>query len=213
MSKQAESPPDGGRPSSSAPAPPPSWRHWLWAAAVAGALLLWLFLPTVHSSALSLNYTQFLSKVSAHQVKTASIGSDGRTTTGTLSNGTTYTTVIPQQAGSALLGQLQAGKVQITAAPPGPSFWSQVLSWLNILLPFFVLGWLWVRLSRGAGGQLQGVLGVGRSRAKVFDGPAPPSPMWPATRDPRQRSPRRWTSCAVRRATAAPGPRPRAGCS
>ena len=139
---------------------------------MAAALLLWLFLPAVHSSAVSLNYTQFLSKVSAHQVKTASIGSDGRTTAGTLSNGTTYTTVIPQQAGSALLDQLQAAKVQITAAPPGPSFWSQLLSWLIILLPFLVLGWLWVRLSRG-GGQLQGLLGVGRSRAKVFDAERP----------------------------------------
>jgi cell division protease FtsH len=172
MSKQAESPPDGGQPSSSS-SPPPSWRHWLWAAAVAAALLLWLLLPAVHSSAVTLNYTQFLSKVSAHQVKTASIGSDGRTTAGTLSNGTTYTTVIPQQAGSALLDQLQAAKVPITAAPPGPSFWSQLLSWLIILQPFLVLGWLWVRLSGGGGGQLQGPLGVGRSRAKVFDAERP----------------------------------------
>ena len=173
MTKQAESPPDGGRSPSSAPPSPPAWRHWLWPLALLAALLLWLFLPAVHSSQVTLNYTQFLSKVSAHQVKTASIGSDGRTTTGTLANGTTYTTVIPQQAGSPLLGRLEAAKVQITASRPGPSFWSQLLSWLIIVLPFLLLGWLWLRLSRGAGGQLQGVLGVGRSRAKVFDAERP----------------------------------------
>ena len=138
-----------------------------------GALLLWLVLPAVHSSQVTLNYTQFLSKVSAHQVKTASIGSDGHTTKGTLSDDTTYTTVIPQQAGPPLLGRLEAAKVQITASPPGPSFWSQILSWLVILLPILLLGWLWLRLSRGAGGQLQGMLGVGRSRAKVFDAERP----------------------------------------
>src|SRR6202008_959405 len=36
-------------------------------------------------------------------------------------------------------------------------------------VPFILIGWLWIRLSRGAAGQLQGVLGAGRSRAKVFD--------------------------------------------
>ena len=173
MTKAAESPPGGGKPSAPAPPPPPAWRHWLWLVGLLAALLVWLFLPTMHTSQVTLNYTQFLSRVSAHQVKTASIGSDGRTTTGTLSNGTTYTTVIPSQAGSPLLGRLEAAKVQITASPPGPSFGSQVLSWLLVLLPFLVLGWLWIRLSRRAGGQLQGVLGVGRSRAKVFDAERP----------------------------------------
>jgi cell division protease FtsH len=127
----------------------------------------------LHSSQVTLSYTQFLSKVSTYQVKTASIGSDGRTTTGTLSNGTTYTTVIPPQAGPPLLDRLEAANVQITAAPPGPSFVSQLLSWLILLVPFVLLGWLWVRLSRGAGSSLQGVLGVGRSRAKVFDAERP----------------------------------------
>ena len=173
MTKQAESPPGGGQPSRTAPPPPSSRRHWLWLAALLTALLLWVFLPPLHSSQVTLSYTQFLSKVSAHQVKTASIGSDGRTTTGTLSDGTAYTTVIPPQAGSGLLNQMEAAKVEITASPPGPSFWSEVLSWLIILLPFLLFGWLWLRLSRSASGQLQGVLGVGRSRAKVFDAERP----------------------------------------
>jgi cell division protease FtsH len=44
-----------------------------------------------------------------------------------------------------------------------------VLTWLILLLPFVLIGYLWWRLSKGASGRLQGVLGVGRSKAKVFD--------------------------------------------
>jgi cell division protease FtsH len=36
-------------------------------------------------------------------------------------------------------------------------------------LPILIFVWLFRRISRGAGGGLQGALGVGRSRAKIFD--------------------------------------------
>jgi cell division protease FtsH len=135
-------------------------------------LLLWLFLPTLHVSQVDLTYTQFLSHVSSHQVKTVTLGSNGGAT-GTLTDGKTYTTVIPSQAGQQFLNDLQTNNVEITATTPGPSFGSEVLSWLILLVPFILIGWLWIRLSRGAAGQLQGVLGAGRSRAKVFDAERP----------------------------------------
>ncbi|MDR0342224.1 MAG: ATP-dependent zinc metalloprotease FtsH [Nocardiopsaceae bacterium] len=173
MSKQPNSPPPGDRPAPSAPPPPPAWRHWLWPIALLIAVVLWLFLPTLHSSQVNLNYSQFQSKVTTHQVKSATISSDG-TTTGTLTSGKTYSTVIPTQlAGPPELQRLQSAGVQITATPPSPGFGSELLSWLLILLPILLFGWLWIRLSRGAAGQLQGVLGAGRSRAKVFDAERP----------------------------------------
>ena len=49
--------------------------------------------------ATSLSYSQFLSDVSAHQVKTAKIGAVGETSSGTLTNGKSYTVGIPPQAG------------------------------------------------------------------------------------------------------------------
>ncbi len=168
MSKQATPPPPGDKPAPSAPPSPPRWRHWLWPIALIAFLALWLVLPTVHTNQVTLSYSQFLSKVSAQQVKTVTLGSNGEAS-GTLKNGTTYKTVIPAQAGQALLDDLQKENVQITATAPGPSFGSEVLTWILLLSPFLLFGWLWMRLSRGAGGQLQGVLGVGRSRAKVFD--------------------------------------------
>jgi cell division protease FtsH len=172
VSKQATPPPPGDRPAPSAPPSPPRWRHWLWPVALIAFLALWLLLPTLHTNQVTLSYSQFLSKVSAQQIKTVTLGSNGEAS-GTLKNGTTYNTVIPSQAGQALLDDLQNANVEITASAPGPSFGSEVLTWILLLSPFLLIGWLWTRLSRGAGGQLQGVLGVGRSRAKVFDAERP----------------------------------------
>jgi cell division protease FtsH len=173
VTKQANPPPPGDKPGSPAPPPPPTWRHWLLPAALIASLLLWLVLPALHTSQqVTLTYSQFLSDVDAHKVKTVTLETSGEAT-GKLTNDKDYTTVIPPQAGSPLLDKLEANDVTITATPQGTSFGSQVLSWLILLLPLILLGWLWVRMSRGAAGQLQGVLGVGRARAKVFDAERP----------------------------------------
>jgi cell division protease FtsH len=170
MSKQA-TPPPGDKPGpSKAPPPPPAWRHWLLPIGIIVALFLWIYLPAVHQQGQqTLSYSQFLSDVTAHKVKTVTIAQPGGTSTGTLTNNTDYTVVIPPQAGQELLNDLQTGNVQITSSTSSPSFGSELLSWILILAPFLLLFWFWTRLSRGAGGQLQGVLGAGRSRAKVFD--------------------------------------------
>jgi cell division protease FtsH len=134
------------------------------------AFFLWLYLPALHtSSQTTLTYSQFLSDVTKHTVKTVTIAQSGGTSNGTLTNGTNYTVVIPPQASQSLLDELQSNNVQITGSTSSPGFGSELLSWLITLLPFVVLVWLWMRLSRGAAGQMQGILGVGRSRAKVFD--------------------------------------------
>ena len=176
MSKQVTPPPPGDKPSPSAPPPPPAWRHWLWPIGILIALALFYILPASRgTSPVTLNYTQLISKLDAHQVKTISLGQSGQTSTGTLTDGKDFTTIIPAQAGSSLLSQLQSAKVQVTATSTGESFGSEVLSWLIILLPLLLFGYLWFRLSRNAakGGGLQGIMGVGRSRAKVFDAEQP----------------------------------------
>ena len=174
MSKQVTPPPPGDKPSPSAPPPPPAWRHWLWPIAIVITLGLWIALAGVHTNPpVTLNYSQLISKLDAHQIKTISLAQSGQKSTGTLTDGKDFTTVIPSQAGSSLLTQLEAAKVQVTAAPAGASLGSEVLSWAIIILPLLLFGWLWFRLSRNAAGQLQGVMGVGRSRAKVFDAERP----------------------------------------
>jgi cell division protease FtsH len=119
-------------------------------------------------SPVTLNYSKFLSDVTSHKVKSITLETSGAAR-GTLRNGNEYTTAIPTQAGQAFLNELRKDGVQMTAETTGVSFGSDVLSWLILLSPFILFGYIWWRMSKGAGGRLQGALGVGRSKAKVFD--------------------------------------------
>jgi cell division protease FtsH len=171
MSKQAVPPPPGDKPApGNPPPPPPAWRHWLLPAGILVALFLWIFLPAVHTAGqTTLTYSQFLTDVSKHTVKTITIAQPGGTSSGTLTNNTNYTVVIPPQASQELLNTLQSNNVEVTSSTSSPGFGTELLNWIIILAPFIILVWFWRRLSRGAAGQMQGILGVGRSRAKVFD--------------------------------------------
>ena len=170
MSKQATPPPPGDKAKPSAPPPPPTWRNWLWPVMIFVIFALFFLLPT-RSTSTSLTYSQFLSDVTQHQVKTVQLASQsGGTSTGTLTNGKTFTVVIPPQAGQNLLTTLQNDGVQISSAPSGNGFGTTVLIYLiTFALPIVLFVWLFRRISRGAAGGLQGIMGVGRSRAKVFD--------------------------------------------
>jgi cell division protease FtsH len=180
MTKKPVPPPPGDRSVRTAPPPPPGWRLWLWPVALLAALVLYAVLPAVHGpSPVNLDYSQFSSRVAAHQVKdvTFASGASGANTeaSGTLKNGKTYETVIPGGPSTAFSQQLSAAGVKVTAQPPGNSFGAELLSWLVILLPLLLLFWVFRRMARasGATGGLQGVMGVGRSRAKVFDAERP----------------------------------------
>ncbi len=170
MSKQAKPPPPGDKPTGSAPPPPPSWRNWLWPITILAIFVLFFVLPT-RSSSTSLTYSQFLSDVSSHQVQSLQIsGSVGGTSTGTLKNKSTFTVVIPPQAGQDSLTNLTSNIPSVSTAPSGQGFGNEVLIYLIVFgLPILLSIWLFRRISRGAAGGLQGIMGVGRSRAKVFD--------------------------------------------
>ena len=170
MSKQATPPPPGDKPKASAPPPPPTWRNWLWPIMIVVIFGLFYLLPHGTPST-SLTYSQFLSDVNAGQVKTVQLAStSGGTSTGTLKDGKTFTVVVPPQAGQVLLTDLQQHNVEISSAPVGNGFGTEVLIFLLTFgLPIVFFIWLFRRISKGAAGGLQGIMGVGKSRAKVFD--------------------------------------------
>jgi cell division protease FtsH len=183
MSKQQQSnpPPHGDKPQSTAPPPPPAWRHWLWPIALLATIALYLFLPGIHyNQPVSLSYSQFIADANAHKIKTVTFGngSSGSNTpaTGELTDGKSYTTVIPGPPTPQLSQELTADGVKtVSAQAPSSSLGSDLLYWLFLLLPFIFVFWLFRRMSRGAGaaGGIQGILGVGRSGAKVFDAERP----------------------------------------
>ncbi|HEX9042880.1 MAG TPA: ATP-dependent zinc metalloprotease FtsH [Trebonia sp.] len=173
MSKQATPPPPGDKPGPGVPPPPtpPAWRHWVWLVAVIVAVALWYVLIAGRQAGqTTLTYSQFMSDVTAHKVATITTSpTAGGTSAGTLADGTKYSVVFPAQVGQQAIDQLVAAGVKVSGGTASPGFGSALLSWIIILAPFVLFFWFWRRLSRGAMGQMQGVLGVGRSRAKVFD--------------------------------------------
>ena len=179
MSKQPSTPPPGDKPVPTAPPPPPGWRHWLWPLALGLTLLLYFNLPVLHgTSPVTLSYSQFITDANAHQIKTVTFGSgsNGSNTvaTGDLTNGKSYTTVIPGPASTALSAQLTADGVKsVKAEQSGSGIGSEILTWLILLLPLILLFYLFRRMARGSAAGLQGVLGVGRSKAKIFDAEQP----------------------------------------
>jgi cell division protease FtsH len=180
MSKTPLAPPPGDKPVRTAPPPPPAWRHWLWLLALVVALLY--ILPSfVHtSSPLPLTSTQFQNDVAAHKVKTVDIPSPTSadanvTVTGTLTNGKSFTTVTPPiPQGSPLANSLKAANVNVTYESAGSSAGGLLLNILIfVVLPFAVIFYVFRRMARTTGSSLQGVMGIGRSRAKVFDAERP----------------------------------------
>jgi cell division protease FtsH len=180
MSKTPLAPPPGDKPVRTAPPPPPSWRHWLWLAALVIALLY--ILPSfVHRTPeVSLTYSQFQSDVAAHKIKSVSIPSPSSananvTLTGTLTDGKDFSAVTPPiTTGSPLADSLQAAKVTTSYEQPGSSIGGVLLEVLIfVVLPFGFVFYLFRRMARTAGSSLQGVMGVGRSRAKIFDAEQP----------------------------------------
>jgi cell division protease FtsH len=155
--------PTGDKPKGTAPPRPPWWRVWL----IPLGLLFttWLLINAFIGPANQLTYTEFLRAVDQGRVVSVTIQSNGQVY-GTLRGGTPFTTTIPVALGGGqLLDRLQAKGVDIRAVAPGTSLLSVVLSFA----PFVFFAWLWLRMGRQAGSQLGGILGAGRSRAKVFD--------------------------------------------
>jgi cell division protease FtsH len=157
------------RPTAPPPPKPPRWRHWLLIAGVAVTLAL-LLIPGSGSGTktTSLTFTQFSKDVTANLVRSAHITSSGAVS-GVLTSGAHYSTTIPTALGdTSLTAQLQAHGVDISAsaASSGVGVGTIVIDLLPLLL--FVGFFIWI--SRRASKQMgKGMLGIGGSKAKVYD--------------------------------------------
>jgi cell division protease FtsH len=176
MSKQPSAPPPGDKPTPTAPPPPPAWRHWLWPVALVAMLALYFFLPGINTNTDTLTYSQFLTDVRSNTVKSVNFGSTSNgsntTVTGMLTNGKNFTTVGPPDT-SSVQALLKKQGIGYSYSQASTGLGTELLYWLILLAPLIFIIWLFRRMSRGGAGALQGALGVGRSRAKVFDAERP----------------------------------------
>jgi cell division protease FtsH len=158
-----------------APPPPPRWRNWLLYVGLAISALLFL-LPMGGRGSTALSYTQFVDKVTANQVKTATIDTNGAVS-GTLSDGSSYTSQIPVALQDTSLSQvLREHHVQVVGKAASSNIFAAILvNLLPLVLLFGLFAYMGRRAQRALGGGAGGIGGIpGLSsitgnRAKLYD--------------------------------------------
>ncbi len=141
---------------------------WRWGLAALFVVVVLLFFGSSlvnHNSARSIRYSAFQADLSAHKVATATIDNNTGVITGTLSDGTSYTTTGPLAVGSSEISTIQRSGATLNFTTPTSSIWPAIAYYV---LPFVLfIGFLfWVQ--RRAQGQMSGIMSIGRSRAKVY---------------------------------------------
>ena len=163
-SSSAKSGPPTDRPPPPPPKRAPRWLHTLWIAGLVVTLLL-LITPGSASSTTSLTYTAWRAKVDAGQVKTATIDQSGKVT-GQLDDKSHYQSRIPTAlTDNTLAADLSKHHVTTTGTKTSTSPWAIVAG----LLPFVLLFGIYFFISRRARSLAGGFMGIGSSKAKVYD--------------------------------------------
>ncbi len=169
-SSPAKSGPPSGVKRGPAPPAPPKWRPWLLVIGILISIGLLLVPNMSAAQPKALNFTQFTTDVNQNMVKTATISNTGKVS-GKLADGNSYTSQIPTAlSDNQLVGDLQSHNVAITASTSsGVSIGTLLIDFLPLILfvGFFVFIGRQAKRQLGAAGG--GIMGVGRSKAKVYD--------------------------------------------
>jgi cell division protease FtsH len=125
-----------------------------------------LLFPSSPAKKESFTYTEWLAKVQANGVKTATIDPSGKVT-GTLTDGKKYESRIPSALNDDTLATTLADHhVDVKGTGPGSGLVTFLLGFLPFLLLLLIYFWISRRATRQLAG---GFMGIGASRAKVYD--------------------------------------------
>jgi cell division protease FtsH len=152
-------------PNGQRPMAPESRRRFITIAIVAFILGI-LFIPNLFSnkSVKTVSYSQLIREARHQGVVSAQINNSSGVITGQLTDGTNYTANGPSPALTDEVDTLRTNNVTVTFAnPSGLSAFLPYLIWILIFAAFMIFA------SRQARGQMNGMMSVGRSRAKQFD--------------------------------------------
>src|SRR5215467_14340309 len=141
----------------------PRWIIWV----VAGVLVAIFLLPMLisHSNRTKISYTELRSKVAEDQVKEITWSNNGGSITGTLKNGTEFTSNGPNDPPADDLALFRDHDVNVKFSNPQPSILTALLPLLLPVALFIGIFWL---LQRRAQSQMGGIMSIGRSRAKTY---------------------------------------------
>jgi cell division protease FtsH len=136
---------------------------------VIAGLFLWR-VDTKHAPVKNFTYTAFVSAVAANKVSTATITSTGAVS-GKLDGAAAYTSQIPIALGNTALGPLLLEhKVQVTGSSKSATSLVGLIGtflWVVLIIGGFI--WIARRSRKQLGGGLGGIMGIGRSKARVYD--------------------------------------------
>lgn len=170
MTTSAKSGPPRDRTPAPAPPPPPAWRRYLIPAGVSLTLLFFLFGGALFSSSPGkhLDYSMVLADVQQGQVKDLTIASNGNIS-GTLKDGSAFTSAVSNVVNDGgLVDKAAAAKVGVKFERAQSPIVGALVGFLPLLLfvAFFVyVGRRAQKMSGGPGG----IMGIGKSRAKIYD--------------------------------------------
>jgi cell division protease FtsH len=141
----------------------PRWTIWLLAVALVGLFLV----PTLWSSdnRTDIAYSDLRAKVAADDVREITWSNNGGSITGTLDDGTEFSSNGPNEPPEEDLALFREHDVDVKFSNPQPSIFEALLPLLIPIALFIGIFWL---LQRRAQSQMGGIMSIGRSRAKTY---------------------------------------------
>ena len=146
---------------------PPETRRRMWVFAAILFLLGFIVISSLfpNKSVKDVSYSNLLSDAKHQKVVSASINNNTGVLTGQLADGTNYSTNGPVPVLSDEVTLLRTDNVTVTFANPS----SLTATLLPYLIWILIFGGFLVFMSRQARGQMNGMMSVGRSKAKQFN--------------------------------------------
>jgi cell division protease FtsH len=141
----------------------PRWTIWV----LGGVLAAVLLLPSVMSrdSSKSISYTDLREQVAAEKVEKITWSNNGGNISGTLKDGTKFSSNGPNEPPEEDLALFREHDVNVEFSNPQPSIFEALLPLLIPVALFIGIFWL---LQRRAQSQMGGIMSIGRSRAKTY---------------------------------------------
>ena len=160
-------PPSPGRPSrgsgTGAREQMPRWAVWV----LAGVLLSMFLLPSLFSTddRTEIAYSDLRSKVVEDEVEEITWSNNGGSITGTLTDGTEFSSNGPAEPPEDDLALFREHDVAVEFTNPQPSWFVNLLP---LLLPLVLLVGIFWLIQRRAQSQMGGIMSIGRSKAKTY---------------------------------------------
>ena len=138
----------------------------IWAVLAIAAFLI-IIVPSLlpHTQAKSLTYSQFLADANHHQIKTATFDNTTGSISGTFKDGASYTSMGFNPPLATDISQVRNDGVTVNVVTPS----NTLSTWLPYIFFIALFIGMFFFIGRQAKGQMNGIMGVGRSKAKLFN--------------------------------------------